>query len=223
MFKDPSERTKDDRGSGFRSAVIRMKLPKSARALDLGAGGFAGTTTTKHLVDFCATIDAVELDPVRAAALRDAFPDKRVNVIEGSAYDTTLTGPYDIIVSDIDTGQIPAQATTLAQNCRQMLNRGGFYVIVFIFDLKNVFKPEAPMVSPIVLPILDDFMASSFGTTRVTTETMTPFYKSMGYEVCGLVNKYLPPRDRGGIGWLILRAQIWLYCLLPFLQEFETV
>jgi 16S rRNA A1518/A1519 N6-dimethyltransferase RsmA/KsgA/DIM1 with predicted DNA glycosylase/AP lyase activity len=67
--------------TGFYQILSSLKLPTGAAILDVGAGGFAGETTTVHLLKLPdVQIDAIELVPERAKRLAEKLAG-RVNVI----------------------------------------------------------------------------------------------------------------------------------------------
>jgi Methyltransferase domain len=80
-----------------RANIVRsLELPKSARVLEIGAGCGA---ITRYLGESCASVDALEPVPVRAAAARARTRDlDNVEVFVGELADVPAEAVYDVIV-----------------------------------------------------------------------------------------------------------------------------
>jgi len=119
--------------SSFRDLVELLVPVGLRRILDVGAGGFAGETTTVHLLDlFDAEVVGVEVHEGRAAALREKFGDAlRVEACRLEAF--VDDQPYDLIVLDLDTVGIPGTWTTLLPGpVKQLLAPGGFVAALLV-------------------------------------------------------------------------------------------
>ncbi len=126
----------DHQISGFRAILKLLSLSRGCRVLDVGAGGFMGTTTTVHLLDVLAPeVIAKEINPERANKLAEKYSD-RLTVITGSFEQsvTQLLGQakFDLVVFDIDTPLIPKIFDSMLDTATAVLAPRGFVISVFI-------------------------------------------------------------------------------------------
>lgn len=191
--------------SGFRAILKNLDLPKGAYALDVGAGGFAGETTTRHLVDVLdAKIDAVELIPELAQKLEAAFPKGRLNVVVGDIFDFKPPAePYDILVFDLPI--IGDQIETLIPRWLPHLKPGGYVVTDFVYDLAQTFDSRDPLLNPPRREEFQNLLMHRFGATRVDAVTAQRAYFGTPLTVRGLVDKWLCRAAFRGFGWLVLQ------------------
>jgi cyclopropane fatty-acyl-phospholipid synthase-like methyltransferase len=161
----------DHQVSGFRAILKLLHLPRGCRALDVGAGGFLGTTTTVHLIDvLAAEVTALEINPERASKLAAKFGD-RLTVVASSfeQYIVQLSGEnkYNLVVFDIDTPLIPKIFDTMIDAASAVLTSDGFIISVFIYDIDGTFNCEPPLLSRLGKALQEEFLIGKFGTTKV--------------------------------------------------------
>lgn len=193
--------------SGFRAILKDLDLPKGAKALDVGAGGFAGATTTRHLVDILdAKIDAVELIPELAEKLEAAFPKGRLNVVVGDIFDFKPPAePYDILVFDLPI--IGDQIETLIPRWLPHLKPGGYVLTDFVYDLAQTFDCREPLLNPTRRTEFEDLLTHRFRATHVDPVTAQRAYFGTPLTVRGIVDKWLCKSPCRGFGWLVLQKE----------------
>jgi hypothetical protein len=188
----------------FRRALDDLGLPRTSRVLDVGAGGFAGDVTTRHLVDlFDGPVAAIERDPERVAALAERFGSD-VTVTEGDAFADPLGGPYDLVVVDLDSGLIPRAFERLLPTLQALeLAPGGVVVLGLITDLALAYGgPRA--LDPAGAADMGAFLKRRFGRLRIDEDALAAGVAPLGaWTVAGLVAKYDDPLSF--MSWAILR------------------
>lgn len=159
-------------GPSFPRLVDALGLPAAPRILDVGAGGFQGETTTIHLVKIPnAVIDAVELDPQRAAALQAKFGD-RINVIQGNFLTIDLPRQYDLVVLDPDAFLIPdIFRQWLAGRVKSVLDPAG-KVATLCFGLAPERPDPAFGLADDVRILARNFLLEDFGTATLDKATV---------------------------------------------------
>lgn len=178
-------------------------LPPGSRVLDVGAGGFVGRNTTVHLRAIEAQITAVEIDVERASKLQEAFADIKVIVSDIRHYDYA-DGPFDLAVFDLDSGLTPAVMTELIQVAHKHLIRGGLLITVMVYDSAATYGGDKPLLGPAGRKTQEEFLNAFYGSTRVGIGLASRALVRHGFEVLGIVDKYLGAYQRG-VGWLVLR------------------
>ena len=93
--------------TNFEKMLALVPLESNAKVVDIGAGGFEGETTTKHLVDRFDWVVAVDKNRDRALKLADKFDKEKLGIIVCTLEDFEPLHPYDLMVIDLDEGQIP--------------------------------------------------------------------------------------------------------------------
>lgn len=192
-----------DQTLAFPWLLQALSIPPGARVLDVGAGGFTGKSTTVHLRDIGARITAVELDSGRAARLQELYPDIKVIVSDIRLYDYA-DGPFDLAVFDLDTGLTPLVMKELVPAARRHLRPGGLLITMLIYDSEATYGGAQPLLAASGRKFQDDFLNGFYGATRVGVRTAGLAMANHGFEVLGVVDKYLGA-SRRGVGWLVLR------------------
>ena len=104
-LKVPFELT-DARRSGFRAILSLLPLPPNPVTVDVGAGGFCGTTTTDPILDILGgRVICIEADKARSDALDEKYGNRIANVC-GFFGRVGARTPYDLIVIDLDASRI---------------------------------------------------------------------------------------------------------------------
>jgi len=186
--------------------LSRLKLSQGFCAVDVGAGGFVGKSTTVHLCALGGRTIALEINADRAAALQAAFPAIDVRCQDIRTFDWS-GGPYDVVVFDLDSGLIPLIMTELIQATRPHLAPGGVVIAVVIYDSPAAFGGDKPLVNPLGRKQNDQFMQDFYGAHRVGIAVADHAVSKYGYEAIGVVDKYLGSAQRG-VGWLVIRPTI---------------
>jgi len=173
------------------------------RALDVGAGGFVGKNTTIHLLEVLgADVVAIELDGPRASALRDAYPG--INVIQGDINEYEYEeGPFDLIVSDLDSSLVSLTMTKLLNPFAANLKIGGYFITLIVYDLA-AYRGENPLLAASGEKRQAEFLREFYGTTRVGVDTARRALRDSQLRVIGIIDKFLGHHARGlGVGWLV--------------------
>jgi protein-L-isoaspartate O-methyltransferase len=191
--------------SAFRDLVAELDTNEIGSALDVGAGGFVGATTTEHLLDLLeAPVTAIELDADRAEALSERFGDQ-LEVVVGDVWKWDEERAFDLVVLDIDTPRIPGIFEEhLEGRMLELVRPGGLVISVIVSDAEQAYhgpkalpaENEAPMVA---------FLERYFGTRKLTESGVkAQFARHPHYRALALVDKW-----RGDpanyVGWLALR------------------
>lgn len=190
----------------FRRLLGRLDLDRSARVLDLGAGGFVGETTTRHLVDaFDGPIVAVERNPPRADALAQRF-GAHVEVVVGDAFSFRRAPPFDLVVIDIDSNRIPAVFELLLAHLvdADVLVPGGVAILTVVTDLDAAYQGPNAM-STKSADVMETFFERRFGGRSLDLARLAAGVRSLGpWSAVVLEQKF----DDGGapyVGWAVLR------------------
>ena len=177
----------------FAWLLTQLSLPVAPRIVDVGAGGFVGQTTTRHLVKIPdADITAVEISPDRAQRLAEAFGE-RVKVICGDFDTVELPGTYDLVCVDTDVKVMSiAFKEWLHGRVYRMLNRGGYAIFINLSSWANAIA-GGPAIHYGVDDrrrlqdgdVIYDFMLNYWGALEVAPEMVCqkfskdPFYKAI--------------------------------------------
>jgi hypothetical protein len=196
--------TGDSRDSSFRSVLVKSGLAKGCRALDIGAGGFVGHTTTRHMLDVLeAQVDAVEIDAALCAKLTERFGN-RVNVICKSIDDFDPGDTrYDLIALDLP--MIPYEFEELIPRFLPRLNDGGYVVCDFPYDIDATFGGSQPLFDPSYRPEWEAFMLRKFGAIEIDPRTAQRAYHGSELTVRAILDKWSALTKRRGFGWIVLQ------------------
>lgn len=178
-------------GPSFPRVIDALKLPAAPRILDVGAGGFQGETTTVHLIQIPnAVIDAVELDPSRAAALQAKFGD-RINVIQGNFLTIDLPRQYDLVVLDLDAFLIPdIFRSWLPGRVKSVLAPQG-KAITLCFGLAPERPDPAFGLADDVRILARQFLLEDFGTATLDEAAVrNKFARDPDFEVVTMQGKH---------------------------------
>lgn len=202
----PDEVPEDD-PSAFRDLLAALSPRGVRRILDVGAGGFVGDVTTRHLLELCpdAVVTALELRPERVDALRERFAGAPVEVVEGDVRELAADEPFDLVVIDLDTSVIPLIFDELLDGVIARVTRPGALVITLVMtDQYQAFFGEKAY-PPTDAERHERFMLRRFGALRLTDESLKEqFAGNPRYDALVLVDKWR--RDPANfIGWLALR------------------
>lgn len=192
----------------FFEVANALRLPAGADILDVGAGGFAGTNTTVHLLKLKSPkIDAIELDPGRAKVLADKFAGQ-INVFTGDFLTHEFGKTYDLIVLDLDSGIIPAiYESWLPGKVKSLLKPGGA-VIVLCFG----YAPDTPNdtygLAHEIQVVAKEFLRRHFGATSLTPATVKSLYeKDKDYSFVTMLGKSNARQQPETIVWIGLRRR----------------
>ena len=191
--------------SAFRDLLAALRPAEAKRILDVGAGGFRGDVTTKYLLELFpeAQLTAIELDEQRAEAVRERFGD-RVRVVTGDIRTAELTGPFDLVAIDLDSGGIPMVYEELLDGRIAALTRPGATIVAHVMTSHDrAFHGPKAFASG--AEFHEAFMQREFGVLELTDEfTKTHFERNPRYDAIALLDKW---RDDPAnfMGWLALR------------------
>jgi SAM-dependent methyltransferase len=195
------------RETSFRRLLRSLDLEQVGSVLDIGAGGFQGETTTRHLLDVLdAPVTAVELDPGRAAALVERFGD-RLEVVCADAFAWDDPRAFDLVVLDIDTPRIPALfEEQLDTGVLERVRPGGVVIAAVVADAEQAF--HGPKALPAANePLIVPFLERHFGTRKLTDEGVKAHYaEHPHYRALALIDKWR--RDPANyMAWLALQRR----------------
>ncbi len=195
----------DHRGLGFRGMAQSLRLPERALILDVGAGGFAGATTTAHLVErWPGRVHALEIRPERAQALHDKLGG-RITIEVGDFYTYAPDQPFDLVVLDLDTSGHSRQYYEGIPKARGLLEPAGKVIASLIYDCDAAFGGAAPLFKPEARGAQEAFMQAYFGTTTLSLETARRVMWGHGFAALGMTDKWLSATAAGrGFGWILL-------------------
>ena len=190
--------------SSFRAILTRLLVPKGCLALDIGAGGFLGNTTTRHLVEVLdADVDAVEIDADLAHKLDEKFAG-RIKVHNLAIQDFPRAGRrYDVIVSDLP--MVPWQINTFAPDWLENLKPGGYYIFCTVYDLAGMFDGKEPLMDRSVRPDFEKFLLERFGTIKIDPRTAQKSFIGSSLTVRAIVDKWCLKSPRRGFGFIVLQ------------------
>jgi len=192
----------DHRNSGFRAILKSISLGPVPRILDVGAGGFAGETTTVHLLDlFPGVVDAVELNAERADVLQKKLGD-RVRVINADVSDYVPGAPPDLLVVDLDSNTIPMQYLEVLPKFHGLLPSGAKVISLIIYDCEACYLGEKPLLDKAGYSDQSAFMRSYFGAERLTPAKAASALRKHGWRFLGLVDKWMGAGPGLAVGWL---------------------
>jgi len=115
--------------TNFELMMWELDLPHDAKVLDVGAGGFVGETTTKHLVNKFDHVFALEQNEAACGKLREKYTPEILTVLCGSIEEFVPLFEYDLMVVDLNSGQIPFIRDTLIEHYGRYIVRIGGYII----------------------------------------------------------------------------------------------
>jgi cyclopropane fatty-acyl-phospholipid synthase-like methyltransferase len=183
----------------------KIGIKAGASVLDVGAGGFAGKNTTAFLQPLGCKICAVEIDKARSDALAETFPDIKVITADIRAYDYA-DGPFDLVIFDLDTIMTPQVMREFMPAAREHIVSDGYFITMLIYDVKETYDGKPPLLNPKNKKSQVDFMNEFYGSTRVGLEAAQQAVHSLGFNVVGVVDKFLNTHAHGnGVGWLVLQ------------------
>ena len=182
------ERELRDIDSGFRFLIEALPLKKRCRALDVGAGGFVGETTTRHLLEALkARIDAVEIDASLCEQLRKRFGRKiTVSCADIESFAASAKQKYDLIVHDVTPRDL---LLSMLPRYARLLKADGWLVCYFASDEIIGDPAFAP------LPTTDPRLAQ-------LRSIVGP-----GFHVRGLIDKWRLRSDRRGSSFLVMQPE----------------
>jgi protein-L-isoaspartate O-methyltransferase len=203
LFRTADPKVLQRGSSGFRAILKELGLPKGCRALDVGAGGFTGATTTKHLIEVLdAEIDAVELIPELVEKLETTY-GSRLNVICADIYDFMPSAPYDLVVLDLPI--MDKQIDELVPRFLPHVNPGGYFITCMVYDLQSVFDVKEPLLHHARRGEFETFMTQRFGATRLDPVVAQRAFAGTPVTVRAVVDKWLCRGEARGFGWLVLQ------------------
>jgi hypothetical protein len=194
----------DHRNSGFRAIVKTLALPPQAKVVDVGAGGFGGTTTTIHLLDCLAVpVEAVETNGEKARQLGDLLGERvHIHNIDIRAFDRPWR--FDLVVLDLDTNLLPVQYREILPLIHNKLSDGGHVICSVIYDCDAAYGGEAPLLNPAGRPRYEAFAREYFGMSKLTLKIAQQALWKAGFAAIGLVDKWMGRNPRMAAGWLLL-------------------
>lgn len=197
----------DHNNLGFRAIIKALPIKMGCRALDVGAGGFVGQSTTVHLLELLAAqIDAVELSKERAEKLLERFGNKlQVWAQDIFTFNWPL-GKYDLIVMDLDSAVIPLMMENLVPIAKDHLAQSGYMILVTIYDAEEVYNAENPLLPVGGRDKQIEFMNRYYGTPKLAVETARRVFEGSNLTVVGIVDKYMGT-SRRCVGWLVLQKK----------------
>lgn len=190
--------------SSFRAITTRLLVPKGCSTLDVGAGGFLGNTTTKHLIEVLdAQVDAVEIDAELARKLDEKFAG-RIKVYNLPIQDLPKVElKYDIIISDLP--MVPWQINSFVPDWLGTLKPGGYYILCTVYDLVGMFDGKEPLMDRSIRPDFEQFLLDRFGTTTIDPRTAQKAFIGSGLTVRAIVDKWSLRSPRRGFGFIVLQ------------------
>jgi len=197
----------DHNNLGFRAIIKALPIETGCRALDVGAGGFVGQSTTVHLLELLAAqIDAVELSKERAEKLLERFGNKlQVWAQDIFTFNWPL-GKYDLIVMDLDSAVIPLMMEKLVPIAKDHLAQSGYMILGTIYDAEEVYNAENPLLPVGGRDKQIEFMNRYYGAPKLDVETARRVFEGSNLTVVGIVDKYMGT-SRRCVGWLVLQKK----------------
>jgi hypothetical protein len=120
--------------TGFEKMLQELNLPYQCKVLDVGAGGFVGETTTKHLVTRFEHVIAVERDKTACDSLRLKFGMNELKIHCCPIEEFEATYQYDLMVIDLNEPQIPFIKDTLIPYYGKQFVRVGGHIITLWYE-----------------------------------------------------------------------------------------
>jgi predicted O-methyltransferase YrrM len=190
--------------SAFRDLLAALSLSNVRRVLVVGAGAFAGATTTAHLLElFDTEVSAVEPSSEQASVLEEKFAD-RIKVVGGDV--TKLdTEPYDLVVIDLALVRTPyIFEELLPDKVARLTAPGGIVVTSLVYDAG--VAAEGPNAVPEGdATLIREFLLRRFGQLAVDdAEIKAAFASDPLYEVVGSVEKFRGDPDHF-LRWVALQ------------------
>jgi hypothetical protein len=191
----------------FDAILVSLGLGRQSTALDIGAGGFVGASTTRYLVDRLQNpIVGLELDPARCEALKEKF-GATLEVNNGDIRTFDFGGrTFDIVVADVDCFLIPEVFNNwLPNRLHGLLKPGGFAVLVNFDHIKDPIDASAGISAEVQEGVLP-FLIEKFGDRHVTGDNVRKAYAADPlFEGIDAVGKWNGRENV--LNWVILRKR----------------
>jgi tetratricopeptide (TPR) repeat protein len=193
---------------GFRTVLNSLRLPASPSILDVGAGGFLGSTTTVHLAKVPgARTDAVELVPELARKLDEKFAGQ-INVVNDDFLSYPFNKRYDLVCLDLDSGLIPALFENwLPGKVKEVLNPTGAVIVLCFGYAPKSFSPEFGLAEESQM-LANRFLPRYFGTNVLTPDLVNAvFEKNTDYRFVSMAGKEFHDGRPETIVWIGLQRR----------------
>lgn len=172
--------------SQFDLLLNSLPLAPNPRILDVGAGGFVGETTTKHLIKIPgARVDGIELDKHQVDALAEKFGDQ-MRAMHGDFLTHEFDTTYDLIVLDMPSQTLPAEFESwIPGKVTQLLNPNGI-VIALCYGFGPAEPHEHWQFADEMRLFARDFLLRFFGVDVLTEAAVAarydrdPLYRFLG-------------------------------------------
>jgi hypothetical protein len=194
--------------TGFCEVLSALELPNSPVILDVGAGGFVGSTTTVHLARVPgARIDAVELVPELARKLDEKFAGQ-INVVNGDFLSYPFDKRYDLVCLDLDSGFIPALFENwLPGKVKEILHPTGAVIVLCFGYAPKSFSPEFGLAEESQI-LADRFLPRYFGTNVLTPDVVkAAFENNTDYRFISMAGKEFHDGRPETIVWIGLQRR----------------
>jgi hypothetical protein len=201
----------------FEAIVKKLRLPRHPRILDVGAGGFVGETTTRHLVRyFGGEITAIEIHQGRAERLQEAFQDK-IKVICGDFTQYQWNDRFDLIVLDLDPLCMPAIFYAwLPGKVFRLLRPGGYTIAINLANWENAITPGSAIHYGCDLrlrfapgDLMHGFLLTYWGALNVTEAVVRgKFARDPLYKVVSVMDKWVND-PKNIINYVCLQKRSW--------------
>lgn len=191
----------------FDAILLSLGLDRESTALDIGAGGFVGASTTRYLIDRLHNpVVALELAPERCDALKEKF-GAALDVHNGDIRTYDFGGKtFDLVVVDIDCFLIPEVYNDWLPNCVHGLMKPGGYAILVNFDqIKDPIDASAGISAEVQEGVLP-FLLEKFGDRRLTGDNVRRAYANDPlFEGVDAVGKWNGRENV--LNWVVLRKR----------------
>ena len=191
----------------FDAILLSLGLGRQSTALDIGAGGFVGASTTRYLIDRLQNpVVGLELAPERCDALKEKF-GAALDVRNGDIRTYDFGGKtFDVVVADVDCFLIPEVFDDwLPNTLHGLLKPGGFAILVNFDHIKDPIDASAGISAEVQEGVLP-FLIKKFGDRRVTGDNVRSAYANDPlFEGIDAVGKWNGRENV--LNWVILRKR----------------
>jgi len=177
-------------------------------SVDVGAGGFCGTTTTDPILDAVGgRVICIEADKQRSEALAAKYGARIAN-IHGYYGKIGANTPHDLVVIDLDSNSIPyIFDSLLGFAIKDGLKPGGFLISLIVYNIAVAYDGTPGFPHPDGKEAQASFVQRYFGSQVIDAPLLQEkFRHDPDFEFIALVDKELG-YGRNCIGWVVLRRR----------------
>ncbi|AIF82013.1 hypothetical protein I862_07295 [endosymbiont of Acanthamoeba sp. UWC8] len=194
--------------TNFENLIEYLDTSLIRNILDIGAGGFVGETTTKHLTNYFkqSKIIALEKRIEACEQLEKKFAGK-IEVICGDIANFNKGAPYDLIVIDLDASLITWIYEELLENqLYKLLKPNGYIIAIGIANIKNAKKFFSEEAARTLQEQWCPFMKKYIKASGMTLENMKiKFHESDKYYVLNVLDKW--DKKENVVNWVFFQKK----------------